>query len=41
MITELLRLQPPIYDGLPRVTLKEGLQIRDTFIPGGVLVSVP
>jgi cytochrome P450 len=41
IITELLRIQSPAADGLPRLTPKEGFVIDGIFIPGDVMVHVP
>jgi cytochrome P450 len=40
-INESLRLHPPVPSGLERVTYKEGMQVGDTYIPGGVNFWVP
>lgn len=40
-INEALRLNPPVPSGLLRLTPPEGITIGDTFIPGGVTVTVP
>ena len=34
-INEALRLHPPVPSGVQRITPKEGMQIGETFIPGG------
>lgn len=41
VIKETLRLHYPGPSGFPRITPPEGVQIGDTFIPGGVHVKVP
>ena len=41
VITESLRLKPPVITGGYRVTPAEGLQIDEVFIPGDVNVWVP
>lgn len=40
-INESLRLHPPVPSGLYRQTPKEGTQVGDTFIPGGVTFFPP
>lgn len=41
IIKETLRLHPPVSSALGRDTPKEGLQVGDTFIPGGVTIQTP
>jgi len=41
VITETLRLKPPVIQGVPRETLAQGLQISDVWVPGHVNVLVP
>jgi cytochrome P450 len=40
-INESLRMHPPVPSGLERVTVKEGMHVGDTYIPGGVHFWVP
>jgi len=40
-INETLRLNPPVPSGFFRKTPKEGVYIRDTFIPGDTVVQMP
>lgn len=41
IINETLRLHPPIPSGVLRQTPSAGLMIKNTFIPGGVIISTP
>jgi cytochrome P450 len=41
VISEALRLHPPVPSGLLRQTPIEGIMVGDTFIPGDVTVSAP
>jgi cytochrome P450 len=41
IISETLRLNPPVLSGTQRQTPPEGLQIGDRHIPGNVIISVP
>lgn len=40
-INEALRLHPPVPSGVNRLTPPEGLQLGDTWIPGGVTFITP
>ncbi|TKA73897.1 hypothetical protein B0A55_03788 [Friedmanniomyces simplex] len=40
-INESLRMHPPVPSGVQRVTPKEGMQVGDMFVPGGVNFWVP
>lgn len=41
VVDETLRLHPPVPDGVYRLTPPEGLQVGDTWIPGGVTIINP
>lgn len=41
VIHEALRLHPPIPSGFPRLTPKEGMVIKGTYIPGNTTIVVP
>lgn len=41
LINETLRLHPPVPSGVLRQTPASGLRFGDTFIPGGVTISMP
>ncbi|KAK5677365.1 hypothetical protein LTS10_009935 [Elasticomyces elasticus] len=40
-INESLRMHPPVPSGVQRITPEEGLQVGETFIPGGIHFWVP
>ena len=41
LISEALRLHPPIRSGPERMTPPEGLQIGDTYVPGNIRIQTP
>ncbi|OAG38665.1 hypothetical protein AYO21_07171 [Fonsecaea monophora] len=41
LINETLRLHPPVASGTQRITSPEGIQLGDTYIPGGVNIIIP
>jgi len=41
IIKETLRLQPPVPNGAERKTPPLGIRIRETWIPGNVVIKVP
>lgn len=41
VITETIRLHPPVPSGLARETPAEGLTVGDVYIPGNTIVQVP
>ncbi|KAL4902353.1 hypothetical protein BDW74DRAFT_186886, partial [Aspergillus multicolor] len=41
VIQEIMRLHPSVFFGSQRETPREGMMIRDRFIPGGTIISIP
>jgi cytochrome P450 len=41
IINESMRLSPSVFFGSQRETPSEGMKIGDTYIPGGIIISIP